>query len=123
MRFLFRLLLVLLVFHASTALIAEIAEYYPTDVGSIWVLENEDATEWITYTVEAAEERFNRQESALLKREQETLGTDNPTGEIFFVHFDEMGIKLHKIVAKFGGVFGEESTELSPPVLFFPTLR
>ena len=112
--------LMLLLFYASTVLTAEPVEYYPTDLGNIWVLETEDGTERITYTIEATEERFDDREIALLKRKAETLGADDSTGEVYFVHFDEVGIVLHKIVAELGSVFGTATAVLSPPVLFFP---
>ena len=99
---------------------AENFEYYPMGLGNISVLETEDGTERITYTVEAAEERFNGTEMALLKRKAETLGTDDTTGEVYFLHFDEAGAKLHKIVAELGSVFGTATAEFSPPVLFLP---
>lgn len=114
------LALMLLLFHALTVLAAESVEYYPTDLGNIWVLETEDGTERITYTVEAAKEHINDREIALLKRKAETAGTDDTTGEVYFVHFDDDGIKLHKVVAELGSVFGTATAVLSPPVLFIP---
>ena len=99
---------------------AEIVEYYPTDLGNIWVLETADGTERVTYTIEASEERIDGREIALFKRTVETLGTDETTGETYFVHFDEDGVKLHKVVAELGSLFGTATAVLSPPVLFFP---
>lgn len=118
--FSFGLLLLFLFFYSSVVLRAETLEYYPMDLGNISVLETEDETERITYTVEAAEERFNGREMALLKRKAETLGTDDTTGEVYFLHFDEAGAKLHKIVAELGSVFGTATAVFSPPVLFLP---
>lgn len=118
--FIFLLSLVLLLFYTSTVLTVEALKYYPTDVGNVWVLETSDGTERITYTIETSEERFNGEEITLLKRVAETLGTDETTGEVYFVHFDEVGIKLHKIVAELGGVFGTATAVLSPPILYFP---
>ena len=120
-RFSFGLSLMLLLFHASTVLTAEMVAYYPTDVGNIWVLESEDGTERVTYTIEATEERFNGRDTFVLKRTAETLGADESTGEVYFVHFDPVGIKLHKIVAELGSVFGTATADFSPPVLFIPT--
>lgn len=119
-RFLFGLPLMLLLFHASTVLTAETLEYYPTDVGNIWVLENEDGTEQVTYTIEATKERFNGTDTFVLKRTAETLGADESTGEVYFVHLDQTGIKLHKIVAELGSVFGTATAVFSPPALFLP---
>ncbi len=99
---------------------AETVEYYPTDLGNIWVLETADGTERVTYTIEAAEERIDGKEIALFKRTAETLGADETTGEVYFVHFDKDGVKLHKVVAELGSFLGTATAVLSPPVLFFP---
>ena len=99
---------------------AESVEYYPTDLGNIWVLETADGTERVTYTIEASEERIDGNEIALFKRIAETVGTDEITGETLFVHFDDDGVKLHKVVAELGSVFGTATAVLSPPALFVP---
>ena len=112
--------LVLLLLYAPTILTAEVLKYYPADVGNIWVLETEDGTEQVTYTIEATEERFNGRDTFVLKRTAETLGADESTGEVYFVHLDPVGIKLHKIVAELGSVFGTATADFSPPVLFLP---
>jgi len=119
-KFSFGLLLVLLLFYASAVLSAETVEYYPTDMGNIWVLETEDKTERVTYTIETTEERFNGRDTFVLKRTAETLGADESTGEVYFVHLDQAGIKLHKIVAELGSVFGTATAVFSPPALFLP---
>ena len=36
------------------------------------------------------------------------------------MHFDDDGVKLHKVVAELGSVFGTATAIVSPPVLFFP---
>ena len=119
-RFRVVLSLVLLFLYASIIATAETVEYYPMDLGNIWVLETEDGTERITYTIEASEERIDSREIALFKRTAETVGADETTGETYFVHFDDDGVKLHKVVAELGSVFGTATAILSPPVLFFP---
>ena len=111
---------VFLLFYSSTFLTAETVKYYPTDLGNIWVLETEDGTERITYTIEATEERLDGKEIALLRRKEETIGSDDTTGEELFVHFDADGIKLHRVIAYLGPVFDVATAILSPPVLFFP---
>ena len=114
------LLLVFLFFYSSIVATAETVEYYPTDLGNIWVLETADGTERVTYTIEASEERIDGKEIALFARTAETVGTDETTGEVYFVHFDEDGVILHKVIAELGSVFGTATAILSPPVLFFP---
>ena len=56
----------------------------------------------------------------LLRRKAETLGTDDTTGEVYFLHLDVAGAKLYKIIAELGSVFGTATAVLSPPVLFLP---
>lgn len=119
-RFSFVVMLVFLLVCPSTVLIAEAVEYYPTGLGNMWVLETEDGTERTTYTIEATEERLDGREIALMRRKAETLGTDDTTGEDLFVHFDTVGIKLHRVVANLGPVFGVATAVLSPPALFLP---
>ena len=120
-RFPFVLALAFLLFYSSTVLVAETVEYYPTGLGNIWVLETADGTQRVTYTVEVSEERFEGKETLLLRRKAGTIGTDDTTGEALFVHVDELGIKLHKVIAELGSVFGVASAELSPPALYLPT--
>ena len=112
--------LVLLLLYSSIIATAETVEYYPTNLGNIWVLETADGTERVTYTIEASEERINGKEIALFKRTAETAGADETTGEVYFVHFDEDGVKLHKVVAELGSFIGTVSAVLSPPGLFLP---
>ena len=95
--------------------------YYPTNLGNIWVMESEDKTERLTYTLEASEESINGKELALLKVTKETLGTDSIITEKFFVEFDEDGIKLHKFEVELGSeVLGVAAGVLYPPILFYP---
>ena len=114
------LLVVVLLLCSSMVATAETVEYYPTDLGNIWVLETADGTERMTYTLEASEERIDGKEIALFKRTAETEGADETTGEVYFVHFDEDGVKLHKVVAELGSFIGTAMATLSPPELFVP---
>lgn len=113
------LLLVVLLCYLSVVG-AETVEYYPTNLGNIWVLEIADGTERVTYTIEGSEERIDGREIALFKRTAETVGADETTGETYFVHFDDEGVKLHKVVAELGSIFGTATAILSPPGLFLP---
>ena len=114
------LLLVLLLFYSAIVVMAETIDYYPTSLGNTWVLETADETERVTYTIEGSEERIEGREIARFKRTVETVGTDETTGETYFVHFDDDGVKLHKVVAELGSVFGTATAILAPPALFFP---
>ena len=93
------------------------SNYYPMDIGNVWVLESQDGTERSTYTVEATGEKQVR----LLKMRTETLGTDVASTNRAFVEVAEDGLKLHKIVSELGSVFGVANVEFSPPATFFPS--
>ncbi len=99
---------------SSVAMAAQ--NYYPMDIGNVWVLENQDSTERSTYTVEATGEQVR-----LLKMTTETLGTDVTTTNRAFVEDTEDGIKIHKIIADLGTVFGVANVDFSPPATFFPS--
>ena len=114
------LALAILFLYSSIIAMAETVTYYPTDLGNIWVLETADGTERVTYTIEASEERIDGKEIAGFKRTAETAGAEETTGEVYFVHFDEDGVKLHKVVAELGSFIGTVMATLSPPELFVP---
>ena len=94
--------------------------YYPTDLGNEWILESEDRTERVTYTIDASEETINDKKLALLKIQHETIVTDSITSERYFVDFDDEGIKLYKFEVELGEPFGVASGLLYPPILFYP---
>ena len=113
------ILMTCLIFGITTMVAAQ--NYYPTNIGNIWVMESEDKTERLTYTLEASEESINGKELALLKITTETLGTDSIITEKFFVDFDEEGIKLHKFEVELGSAaLGVAAGVLYPPILFYP---
>ena len=94
--------------------------YYPADVGNVWILESEDGTERITYAIGKTDERFNGEQGRILRLTTAVLGTTAANTSTFFLQVDEEGIKIHRIVTQFGDVFGEASMEFSPPATFFP---
>ncbi len=102
------------------AVIANAQIYYPTNLGNEWVLESEDKTERVTYSIDASKETINGIELALLKITNETLGTDSITTEKYFVDFDDEGIKLYKYEVELGDPFGVAAGLLYPPILFYP---
>ena len=113
------LLVVLLCVFAS---ITDAQNYYPADIGNTWVLESEDGAERTTYTIEATDEPFNGEHVRILKITTEVLGTSTVNTSTFFVQVDEEGMKLHRIVAELGDVFGVARVEFSPPAIFFPPM-
>lgn len=94
--------------------------YYPADIGNTWVLESTDGAERNTYTIKATDELFNGAQVRVLEITTEILGTSAVTTSIFHVEVAEEGMKLHKIVAELGDVFGVAHVEFLPPAIFFP---
>jgi hypothetical protein len=94
--------------------------YYPVDIGNTWVLESTDGSERSTYKIEATGELFNGEQVSILEITTEALGTSTVRASTFLFQVDEKGMKLHKIVAELGDVFGVATVEFSPPAIFFP---
>jgi len=95
--------------------------YYPTNIGNTWILESTDGAERITYTLETPDEAvLNGEAFRTLKIITEVLGTSTANTNTFLVEVNEEGMKLHKVVAELGDVFGISRIEFSPPAVFFP---
>ena len=96
--------------------------YYPADIGNTWVLESTDGAERITYTLEIPEEDLSGEQFRTLKITTEVLGTSAVNANTFLIEIDEEGMKLHKVVAELGDVFGVSRIQFSPPAVFFPPI-
>ena len=94
--------------------------YYPADVGNTWVLESTDGAERATYALEKPDADFGNEQFRTLKITTEVLGTSAANMNTFLVEIDEEGMKLHKVVAELGDLFGVASMEFSPAAVFFP---
>ncbi|MXY27385.1 hypothetical protein F4Y59_04370 [Candidatus Poribacteria bacterium] len=94
--------------------------YYPVDVGNIWILESEDGTERITYAIGTTREQFNGESVRTLRITNTVLGTSKANTSTFFIQTDEEGIKIHRILPSLGDVFEVTSLEFSPPATLFP---
>ena len=99
---------------------ADAQNYYPADIGNTWVLESTDGAERSTYTIKATDESFNGTQARILEIITEVLGTSTVRTSTFLMEVAEEGLKLHRIVAELGDVFGVASVEFSPPAVFFP---
>ncbi len=99
---------------------ASAQNYYPVDVGNIWILESQDGTERITYTIGTTGERFNGEQARILEITTAVLGTNTADVSIFFMQVGGEGIKIHKLVTVFGDIFGTATLEFSPPATLFP---
>ena len=94
--------------------------YYPIEIGNTWVLESTDGAERITYKIIATDEPVNDAQVRILDITTEVLGTSAVRTSTFLVEVGEEGMKLHRIVAELGDVFGVARVEFSPPAIFFP---
>ena len=83
-------------------------------------MESTDGAERITYTLETPDEEHNSEQFRTLKIITEVLGTTSANTNTFLVEVNEEGLKLHKVVAELGDVFGTLRLEFSPPAIFFP---
>lgn len=112
--------ILLIILLCAVISVSEAQNYYPADVRNTWVLESEDGAERVTYTIEAADEPVDGEEVRILKLTTEVLGTSTINTNTFLVQVAEKGMKLHRIVAELGDVFGVARVDFSPPVIFFP---
>lgn len=112
----------LVVLLCAFANITNAQNYYPVDIGNTWVLESTDGTERITYKIEATDESFNGTQARVLKIITEVLGTSTLKTSTFLVEVEEEGMKLHRVAAELGDVFGMAHVEFSPPAIFFPPM-
>ncbi|MYH81802.1 hypothetical protein F4009_07515 [Candidatus Poribacteria bacterium] len=99
---------------------ASAQNYYPADIGNTWVLQSTDGAERITYTLETPEEEPSGEQFRTLKIITEVLGTSSINTNTFLIEINEEGLKLHKVVAELGDIFGISRMEFSPPAVFFP---
>ena len=112
--------ILLLVLLCAFANITNAQDYYPVDIGNTWVLESTDRAERITYKIKATDEPLNSSQARILELTTEVLGTSTVRTNTFLLEIEEKGMKLHRIVAALGDVFGVARVEFSPPAVFFP---
>ena len=93
--------------------------YYPAEVGNMWVLLSTDGTERRTYAFEGPE-TVDGQELILLNVIKETVGTDVVAFDKSWITVDEDGGQLLHQVAFDRGAFGIAEATYDTPVLSFP---
>ena len=93
--------------------------YYPAEVGNMWVLLSTDGAERRTYAFEGAE-AVDGQELILLKIIKETVGTDVVAFDDSWLTVDEDGTHLLHRVAFDRGAFGIAEATYDIPVISFP---
>ena len=107
----------ILSFVSSLAFTATAQNYYPADIGNMWVLESSDGIEQTTYSVEGPEV-INGEEYILLKISTEELSTGETETDQYFLTVDNADIKLHRIVLE--DAIAILTADFSTPVTFFP---
>lgn len=112
--------ILLIILFCAVGSVTDAQNYYPADVGNTWILESEDGAERVTYVIEAADETVDGEEVRILKLTTEVLGTSTINTNTFLVQVAEKSMKLHRIVAELGDIFGVARVDFSPPVIFFP---
>ena len=93
--------------------------YYPPDVGNIWVLESVDGEERSTYTLEGPE-TIDGQERILLKIRNEELSTAEVDTDTYFLTVGDEAIELHKTIFELKEPPAIVTADFPTPVTFFP---
>lgn len=91
--------------------------YYPADIGNMWVLESSDGIERSTYTLEGSE-TADGEERVLLKIKTEKVRTGEAETDHYFLTVDSDTIKLHSIILE--DKVATLTADFPTPVTFFP---
>ena len=106
-------------FACSLAFTATAQNYYPAEVGNIWVLENSDVEERRTYSLEGPE-TIDGTEVITLKIETEELSTGELDTDEYFLTVGSEAIKLHRTVLEEAAIGGTVTADFPTPATFFP---
>ncbi len=99
------------------AFAATAQNYYPADIGNMWVLESEDGEERSTYTLEGSE-TADGEERILLKIKTEEISTGEAETDQYFLTVDSDTIKLHSIILE--DAVATLTADFPTPATFFP---
>ena len=91
--------------------------YYPADIGNMWVLESSDGIEQTTYSLEGPE-IINGEEYILLKISTREISSGETETDQYFLTVDSDAIKLHRIVLE--DAIAVLTADFPTPVTFFP---
>ena len=91
--------------------------YYPADIGNMWVLESNDGIEQTTYTLEGSE-TADGEERILLKIKTEEISTGEAETDHYFLTVDSDTIKLHSIILE--DAVATLTANFPTPTTFFP---
>lgn len=91
--------------------------YYPADIGNMWVLESSDGIERSTYTLEGSE-TAEGDARILLKIKTEEISTGKAETDHYFLTVDSDTIKLHSIILE--DAVATLTADFPMPATFFP---
>ena len=91
--------------------------YYPADIGNMWVLESSDGIERSTYTLEGSE-TTDGEARILLKIKTEEISTGDAETDHYFLTVDSDTIQLHRIILE--DAVAILTADFPTPVTFFP---
>ena len=104
-------------FAYSFALAATAQNYYPADIGNIWVLDSVDGVERTIYSLEESE-TTDGEAQVLLKISTEELSTGDSETDHYFLTVDSDAIKLHRIILEDDVAI--LTADFPTPATFFP---
>jgi len=104
-------------FAYSFLLTAAAQNYYPADIGNMWVFDSVDGEEQTTYTLEGSQ-TADGEERILLKITTEELSTGESETDQYFLTVDSDAIKLHRIILE--DAAATLHANFPTPATFFP---
>ena len=104
-------------FASFFAFVATAQNYYPADIGNMWVLESSDGIERSTYTLEGSE-TADGEARILLKIKTEEISTGEAETDHYFLTVDSDTIQLHSIILE--DAVATLTADFPTPVTFFP---
>lgn len=107
----------ILSFVCAFAFTATAQNYYPADIGNMWILESSDGIEQTTYSLEGPE-IINGEEYILLKISTAEVSTGETQTDQYFLTLDSDAIKLHRIVLE--DTIAVLTADFPTPATFFP---
>ena len=107
----------ILSFACFFAFTATAQNYYPADIGNMWVLESSDGEAQTTYTLEGSE-IIDGQEHILLKITTEELATGESETDQYFLTVGSEDIKVHRIILE--DAIATLTANFPTPATFFP---
>jgi len=107
----------ILSFTCALAAPAIAQNYYPADIGNMWILESSDGIEQTTYSLEGPE-IINGEEYILLKIRRREISTGETETDQYFLSVDSTAIKLHRIVLE--DAIAVLTADFPTSVTFFP---